>query len=124
MNELQMKDNHANAVNESGATDTVGTLAVTRHEPAASGVRVTLRTLRAETEMQAISHALQQTGWNRKRAAQLLSISYRGLLYKIRQHNITKDPNMAGVSKRAKMADTLNWESQDLAVAGGTQSKD
>jgi DNA-binding NtrC family response regulator len=28
-------------------------------------------------------------GWNRRRAAQLLSISYRGLLYKIRQYNIT-----------------------------------
>ncbi len=49
---------------------------------------VTLRGLRAETEIQAISKALEQTGWNRKRAAELLSISYRGLLYKIRHHNI------------------------------------
>jgi hypothetical protein len=75
--------------------------------------------------MQAISHALEQTGWNRKRAAQLLSISYRGLLYKIRQHNITKDQSLSGVPKRAKMADTLKWESSSLAVAGGgTPSKD
>jgi DNA-binding NtrC family response regulator len=51
--------------------------------------RVTLRSLRAATEIDAISRALAQTGWNRKRAAELLSISYRGLLYKIRQHNIT-----------------------------------
>ncbi len=49
----------------------------------------TLRSLRARAEIQAIRHALQQTGWNRKQAAQLLKISYRGLLYKIRQHNIT-----------------------------------
>jgi DNA-binding NtrC family response regulator len=48
-----------------------------------------LRRLRAEAEIVAISRALEQTGWNRKRAAQLLNISYRGLLYKIRQHNIT-----------------------------------
>jgi two-component system, NtrC family, response regulator AtoC len=38
--------------------------------------------------MIAISSALNKTGWNRKRAAQLLSISYRGLLYKIRRHNL------------------------------------
>lgn len=51
--------------------------------------KTTLRSLRAETEMHAISKALEQTRWNRKRAAELLSISYRGLLYKIRQHRIT-----------------------------------
>jgi DNA-binding NtrC family response regulator len=48
-----------------------------------------LRSHRNEAEVHAINYALQQTGWNRKRAAKLLSISYRSLLYKIRQHNIT-----------------------------------
>lgn len=48
-----------------------------------------LRSLRAETEIHAISSALEESGWNRKHAAKLLSISYRGLLYKIRQYNIT-----------------------------------
>jgi two-component system response regulator AtoC len=48
----------------------------------------TLRSLRAAAEILAIKQALQETGWNRKRAAQLLSISYRGLLYKLRQHSI------------------------------------
>ena len=47
-----------------------------------------LRVFRDEAEMNAISSALHKTGWNRKRAARLLSISYRGLLYKIRRHNI------------------------------------
>jgi DNA-binding NtrC family response regulator len=47
-----------------------------------------LRSLRAAAEVLAIRHALQETGWNRKRAARLLSISYRGLLYKLRQHRI------------------------------------
>jgi len=50
--------------------------------------RPTLRSLRAAAEVLAIRHALQETGWNRKRAARLLSISYRGLLYKLRQHRI------------------------------------
>jgi len=58
-----------------------------------------LRSFRDEAEIHAISSALRQTGWNRKRAAQLLSISYRGLLYKIRRHNIT--PNGNGVLKPA-----------------------
>jgi DNA-binding NtrC family response regulator len=48
--------------------------------------------LRAETEIHAVTQALEQTGWNRKRAAQLLKISYRGLLYKIQQHKITPAP--------------------------------
>lgn len=48
-----------------------------------------LRSLRAEAEIYAITRTLEYTGWNRRRAAQLLSISYRGILYKIRQHNLT-----------------------------------
>ena len=54
-----------------------------------------LRSFRDEAEIHAISSALKQTGWNRKRAAQLMSISYRGLLYKIRRHNITPSGNGA-----------------------------
>jgi two-component system, NtrC family, response regulator AtoC len=64
-------------------------------EPAANGAEngpdphFSLRSLRAEAEIYAISRTLEYTGWNRRRAAQLLSISYRGILYKIRQHNLT-----------------------------------
>jgi DNA-binding NtrC family response regulator len=50
---------------------------------------LSLRSFRNEAEIHAINYALQQTRWNRKRAARLLSISYRSLLYKIRRHNIT-----------------------------------
>jgi transcriptional regulator with GAF, ATPase, and Fis domain len=53
-----------------------------------SCAELSLRSFRDEAEIVAISSALRRTGWNRKRAAQLLSISYRGLLYKIRRHNI------------------------------------
>ena len=66
--------------------------------PAGRGIRpvghlgpamdLSLRSFRNEAEIHAINYALQQTGWNRKRAATLLRISYRSLLYKIRQHNI------------------------------------
>jgi len=54
------------------------------------GFGLTLRDLMAKAEVQAIRHALEHTGWNRKQAARLLQISYRGLLYKIRNHSITR----------------------------------
>jgi transcriptional regulator with PAS, ATPase and Fis domain len=58
--------------------------------PAGEHTQLTsLRVSRAEAELRAISRALDFAGWNRRRAAQLLRISYRGLLYKIRQYNIT-----------------------------------
>lgn len=49
-----------------------------------------LRSMRAQAEIFAITRALEEAGWNRKRAAQLLRISYRGLLYKISSHKITR----------------------------------
>ena len=49
---------------------------------------LSLRSLRAQVEIKAIKSALNRTGWNRKQAARLLKISYRGLLYKIHRHNI------------------------------------
>lgn len=68
-----------------------------RHDPAApmpvaresvAEPVVPLGRFRAEAEIMAIQSALKYTGWNRKQAARLLKISYRGLLYKIRRHNI------------------------------------
>lgn len=59
-------------------------------EPEAGDEPITpLRSVRAQVEIKAIMAALKHTGWNRKQAARLLKISYRGLLYKIRRHNIT-----------------------------------
>jgi transcriptional regulator with GAF, ATPase, and Fis domain len=55
-----------------------------------AGKAVTLRSRIAKAETEAILGALENTDWNRKRAAQLLAISYRGLLYKIRRHNIIR----------------------------------
>jgi DNA-binding NtrC family response regulator len=53
-------------------------------------VDFSLRRFRSEAEIQAINCALGHTGWNRRRAAKLLGISYRGLLYKIRRHDIAQ----------------------------------
>jgi DNA-binding NtrC family response regulator len=56
--------------------------------PFADGVVFPLRYSREQAEIKAIQSALKLTGWNRKRASRLLKISYRGLLYKIRRHDI------------------------------------
>jgi DNA-binding NtrC family response regulator len=58
---------------------------------------LSLRSFRNEAEIRAVNYALDQVGWNRRRAAKLLSISYRSLLYKIRQHNIT--PSVAAAKQ-------------------------
>ena len=49
-----------------------------------------VRSVKDEAEIEAIKKTLAETNWNRKRAAQLLHISYRGLLYKIQQHGISR----------------------------------
>lgn len=73
----------------------------------AQGNPPSLRSLRVEAEIYAISKTLEYTGWNRRRAAQLLSISYRGILYKIRQHNLTPRPR-----QQATVVEILKADSQ------------
>jgi two-component system response regulator AtoC len=41
-------------------------------------------------EREAIARVLEQTGWNRVRAAKLLRISYRALLYKIKDVGLSR----------------------------------
>ena len=47
-----------------------------------------VQTVKLEAERNAISAALERTGWNRKAASRLLKISYRTLLYKIEQYQM------------------------------------
>lgn len=49
-----------------------------------------VRSLKDEAECEAISRALKHTKWNRKEAARMLKISYKALLYKIRQYNLDR----------------------------------
>ena len=48
-----------------------------------------VQTAKLETERNAIAAALSATGWNRKAASRLLKVSYRTLLYKIDQYQMT-----------------------------------
>ena len=47
-----------------------------------------VRELKDQAEMQAIRETLAETKWNRRIAATRLNISYKALLYKIRQYNL------------------------------------
>jgi len=51
------------------------------------------RSAKDEAEAAAITQALDHTNWNRKQAAVLLKISYKALLYKIRQYRIAESRN-------------------------------
>ena len=73
-----------------------------REEPAPvreQGLKALVRGLKDEAEMEAIADALEKTHWCRKDAAKMLGISYKALLYKIRQFNLD-----AGRSSRTRTA--------------------
>jgi len=54
------------------------------------GLKSLARNAKDEAEAEAIARALTETNWNRKRAAALLKISYKALLYKIRQYGLAE----------------------------------
>ncbi len=57
---------------------------------AGGGLKSLARSAKDEAEGEAIRQALERTNWNRKQAAALLQISYKALLYKIRQYGIAE----------------------------------
>ncbi len=97
MNETQVANQLSNKAESAGATNKSAAATQKAADVTGAGVpkpattQFSLRSFRVEAEIHAISQALEQTGWNRRRAAELLSISYRGLLEKIRQHNINSE---------------------------------
>jgi two-component system, NtrC family, response regulator AtoC len=69
------------------ATGPVSSNGASRPAPRAEVVplKEVARTAARAAEREAIARVLEQTGWNRVRAAKLLKISYRALLYKIKE---------------------------------------
>jgi two-component system response regulator AtoC len=59
-------------------------------EGSGGGLKSLARTAKDGAEAEAIAKALDETNWNRKQAAALLKISYKALLYKIRQYGIAQ----------------------------------
>jgi two-component system, NtrC family, response regulator AtoC len=66
-----------------------GTHSPAGHAPAVSSdLKDLVRNQKFEAEATAISQALEQTDWNRKEAAMYLNISYKALLYKMKQYGL------------------------------------
>lgn len=64
----------------------LGTSAVT--QPDGTGLKFLARAVKKDAEAAAMAHALEQTNWHRQKAAALLKISYKALLYKIKQYDL------------------------------------
>jgi two-component system response regulator AtoC len=54
-----------------------------------AGLKELVRGLKGDAEATAIARVLEGTGWNRKAAASDLQISYKALLYKIKQYDLS-----------------------------------
>ena len=65
-----------------------------------AGLHSAVRDLRKQTEVQMVKDALNRCGWNRRKAADYLQISYRGLLYKIQQHQLAPEPRASARAAR------------------------
>lgn len=65
-------------------------------EPAVQSdhMRSIVRNFKDQTESRLIQEALDAVGWNRRRAAQNLKISYRGMLYKIQQYQLKENVSL------------------------------
>ncbi len=81
--ELEVNENRSGLRSEAAARAS---------EAGTSDLKSLVRSLKGEAEVEAISKALERTKWNRKEAAHLLNISYKALLYKIRQLGLEKIP--------------------------------
>jgi two-component system, NtrC family, response regulator AtoC len=57
-------------------------------QPDVAGLKYLARAVKKEAEAAAIAHALEQTNWHRQKAAAMLKISYKALLYKIKQYDL------------------------------------
>jgi transcriptional regulator with PAS, ATPase and Fis domain len=55
----------------------------------AGGLKKLVRGLKGEAESSVIAGVLEETGWNRRAAANDLQISYKALLYKIKQYDLS-----------------------------------
>jgi two-component system response regulator AtoC len=66
------------------------------------GLKFLVRNLKGGAESAAIAQTLEGTGWNRKAAASDLQISYKALLYKIKQYSLTPPHKRQNIEQEQK----------------------
>src|SRR3974390_987574 len=88
------------------------------HVPREQGLKALVRGLKDEAAMEAIADALEKARWCRKDAAKMLGISYKALLYKMRQFNLDTPRNRrSGATPIKAKAD----EAEGMPVGIGTK---
>lgn len=60
--------------------------------PSKGGLKALVRSLKDDAEAREIQRVLENANWNRRLAAEQLNISYKALLYKIKQHGLSPAP--------------------------------
>ena len=100
-----------------------------REEPAPvreQGLKALVRSLKDEAEMEAIADALEKTHWCRKDAAKMLSISYKALLYKIRQFGLDtgRSPRVAKAAAKAPATPTEESGAESIPPTLAPAGKD
>jgi hypothetical protein len=77
-----------------------------------------VRGLKDEAEMEAIADALEKTNWCRKDAAKMLGISYKALLYKMRQFNLDsgRGSRSAAAKEAARLAALKEVDAKEAAA--------
>lgn len=88
--ELQPRPDSGGGMHVDGRSPDGRSAAAGAESSSGGGLKSLSRTAKDEAEAEAIARALEETNWNRKQAAVLLKISYKALLYKIRQYGIAQ----------------------------------
>lgn len=94
--ESQVVDELRNKTRDAGADD--GAMSASGR----GGLKALVRSLKDDAEAREIQRALDDANWNRKVAAAELNISYKALLYKIKQHGLSPSGSRE-VGLRAKV---------------------
>jgi two-component system response regulator AtoC len=91
--------------------------------PKEQGLKALVRGLKDEAEMEAIANALEKTNWCRKDAAHMLGISYKALLYKMRQFNLDSGRGLrSAAAKEAAKAAAAAKENEAKETDAATSS--
>jgi DNA-binding NtrC family response regulator len=80
----------AAAVGAAAGPMTPAEIAIAAAEAGNYSLKDISRTAAREAERELIFKMLQQTRWNRKETAEILGISYKALLYKIKENGLDK----------------------------------
>ena len=76
------------------------------------GLKALVRSLKDDTEAREIERPLDQTNWNRRAAAAQLNLSYKALLYKIKQHGLSPTAGHGGFYAEEPVSSD-HWDHSD-----------